>query len=121
MQAQGAERRRLERDLHDGVQQQLVALMAGIRSARTQLARDPSRVDARMVELQDEAHQALKDLRQLVSGIHPAVLSDHGLAAAVRARTARLPIKWTSSALRVAARQFGEEVETPRTSLSQRV
>jgi signal transduction histidine kinase len=113
VQAQGAERRRLERDLHDGVQQQLVALMAGIRSARTQLARDPSRVDARMVELQDEAHQALKDLRQLVSGIHPAVLSDHGLAAAVRARTARFPIQVDiECAEGMAARRFGEEVES---------
>jgi signal transduction histidine kinase len=92
VQAQEVERRRVERDLHDGVQQQLVSLLAGIRSARTQLVKHPDRTDARLEDLQEEAHQALRDLRRVVSGIHPAVLSDHGLATAVRARISRLPI-----------------------------
>jgi len=111
--AQESERRRLERDLHDGIQQQLVALMAGIRSARTQLERDSGTVDARLAALQDEAHQALKDLRRLVSGIHPAVLSDHGLATAIRASTARLPIEVeVDCAQGLVSRRFGAEVES---------
>ena len=111
--AQDAERRRLERDLHDGIQQQLVALMAGIRSARTQLARDSGMVDDRLAALQDEAHQALKDLRRLVGGIHPAVLSDHGLATAVRASTARLPIEVeVDCAEGLVSCRFGAEVES---------
>lgn len=111
--AQESERRRLERDLHDGIQQQLVALMAGIRSARTQVERDSGTVDARLAALQDEAHQALKDLRRLVSGIHPAVLSDHGLATAIRASTARLPIEVeVDCAQGLVSRRFGAEVES---------
>ena len=111
--AQESERRRLERDLHDGIQQQLVALMAGIRSARTQLARDSGMVDARLAGLQDEAHQALKDLRRLVDGIHPAVLSDHGIATAVRASTARLPIEVeVDCGEGLVSRRFGAEVES---------
>jgi signal transduction histidine kinase len=112
-QAQEAERRRVERDLHDGVQQQLVALMAGIRSARTQLSRDPDRTDERLAALQAEAHQALKDLRRLVSGIHPAVLSDYGLAAAVMTRLWRLPIQVEfECADGIAEQRFGADVES---------
>jgi signal transduction histidine kinase len=111
--AQESERRRLERDLHDGIQQQLVALMAGIRSARTQLERDSVTVEARLAALQDDAHQALKDLRRLVRGIHPAVLSDHGLATAIRATTARLPIEVeVDCAQGLVSRRFGAEVES---------
>ena len=114
VQAQDAERRRVERDLHDGVQQQLVSLMAGIRSARTQLSRrDPEEANARLAALQDEAHQALKDLRRVVSGIHPAVLTDHGLAAAVKARVANLPIDVDiDCGDGLSVRRFGEDVES---------
>jgi len=111
--AHESERRRLERDLHAGLQQQLVALMPGIRSARTHLERDSGTVDARLAALQDEAHQALKDLRRLVSGIHPAVLSDHGLATAIRAGTAPLPIEVeVDCAQGLVSRRFGAEVES---------
>ena len=114
VQAQDAERRRVERDLHDGVQQQLVSLMAGIRSARTKLSRqDPEEASARLAALQDEAHQALRDLRRVVSGIHPAVLTDHGLAAAVKARVANLPIKVDiECGDGLSVRRFGEDVES---------
>lgn len=114
VQAQEAERRRVERDLHDGVQQQLVSLMAGIRSARTQLSRqDPEEASARLTALQDEAHQALRDLRRVVSGIHPAVLTDHGLAAAVKARVANFPIKVDiECGDGLSVRRFGEDVES---------
>lgn len=114
VQAQEAERRRVERDLHDGVQQQLVSLMAGIRSARTQLSREESELaSARLAALQDEAHQALRDLRRVVSGIHPAVLTDHGLAAAVKARVANLPIEVDMECGDgLSVRRFGEDVES---------
>lgn len=114
VQAQDAERRRVERDLHDGVQQQLVSLMAGIRSARTQLSRqDPEEAGARLAAVQDEAHQALRDLRRVVSGIHPAVLTDHGLAAAVKARVAHLPIDVDiECGDGLSVRRFGKDVES---------
>ncbi len=113
VQAQEAERRRVERDLHDGIQQQLVSLMAGIRAARTQLSRDPVQAEARLAALQDEAHQALKDLRRVVAGIHPAVLTDHGLATAVRARISRLPIDVEFECPEALyGRRFGEDVES---------
>lgn len=114
VQAQDAERRRVERDLHDGVQQQLVSLMAGIRGARTQLSRqDPREATARLAALQDEAHQALRDLRRVVSGIHPAVLTDHGLAAAVKARVTNLPISVDIECGNgLSVRRFGEDVES---------
>jgi signal transduction histidine kinase len=113
VQAQEAERRRVERDLHDGIQQQLVSLMAGIRAARTQLSRDPAQAEDRLAALQEEAHQALKDLRRVVAGIHPAVLNDHGLATAVRARISRLPIDIEFECPEaLAGQRFGEEVES---------
>ena len=91
-------RRRLERDIHDGVQQELVALLARIELARLQLARDPSLVDATLTDLHSEARQALADLRDLASGIHPSVLSDRGILEAIESRAARLPIGVTIEA-----------------------
>lgn len=89
--AQDSERRRLERDIHDGVQQELVSLMAKLRLARNQLNRGELS-DAALAELQAEARQTLEDLRELAHGIHPPVLTDRGLVAAIEARTARLPL-----------------------------
>lgn len=89
--AQDVERRRLERDIHDGVQQELVSLMAKLRLARNQLDRGELS-DAALAELQAEARQTLDDLRELTHGIHPPVLTDRGLVAAIEARTARLPL-----------------------------
>ena len=85
-------RRDLERDLHDGAQQQIVALMAKLRLARNQLARDPAVAGQTLAEAQAEAQQTLQDLRELARGIHPSVLSDQGILAAVRSRIGRLPI-----------------------------
>ena len=85
-------RRDLERDLHDGAQQQIVALMAKLRLARNQLARDPAVAGQTLAEAQAEAQQTLQDLRELARGIHPSVLSDQGILAAVKSRIARLPI-----------------------------
>jgi signal transduction histidine kinase len=93
VQAEEAGRRRLERDLHDGVQQELVALLAKLRLARNQLGRDPGRAESTLAEVQDEARRALADLRELAHGIHPAVLTDRGLLDAIAARIARLPLE----------------------------
>jgi len=92
VQAEEAGRRRIERDIHDGVQQELVALLAKARLARNQLARDPSLVEATLAELQLDTRQALEDLRELAHGIHPPVLTDRGLLEAIEAQTLRLPV-----------------------------
>lgn len=92
VQAAEAERRRIERDIHDGVQQQIVALMAALALARTQLGIDPAQADATLSSLEDLVRQTHVDVRELARGIHPAVLSDRGLEEAVEARLARLPI-----------------------------
>ena len=91
--AQDAERRRLERDIHDGVQQQVVALMAKLRLARNQASRHWELATVTLEEVQADAGRLLDDLRELASGIHPVLLSDGGIVAALRARAERLPIK----------------------------
>jgi signal transduction histidine kinase len=98
VQAEETGRRRLERDIHDGVQQELVALLAKIRLARNQLGRDPSAVGAMLGELQDETRLALSDLRDLAQGIHPTVLSDRGLVEAIQDRVSRMPASVTFEA-----------------------
>jgi signal transduction histidine kinase len=98
VQAEETGRRRLERDIHDGVQQELVALMAKIRLARNQLGRDPSAVGAMLGELQEETRLALSDLRDLAQGIHPTVLSDRGLVEAIQDRVSRMPASVTIEA-----------------------
>ena len=87
-----AERRRLERDLHDGAQQRLVALALTLRVARSKLGDQVPAVG----EILDEASRDLKaaheELRELARGIHPAVLSDRGLGPAIEALAARAPV-----------------------------
>jgi signal transduction histidine kinase len=91
-----AERRRVERDLHDGAQQQLVALSLALRLTRPQPSSDPT---ARLTGLIDQADRevrlAIGELRELAHGIYPAVLADEGLAAAVEALTENSPIPVT--------------------------
>jgi signal transduction histidine kinase len=90
-----AERRRIERDLHDGVQAQLVTLAMDLGMARQKLE-GVDDVDPAVLALVERAHddskRAVSDLRNLVRGIHPAVLTDRGLDAAVSALAARSPI-----------------------------
>ncbi|MGN9908679.1 histidine kinase [Phytohabitans sp. LJ34] len=90
--AQDSERRRIERDLHDGAQQHVVALITKLRLVRNQLARGERSADKALDELQADARELLADLRDLAHGIHPPVLSDRGLVAAVEARADRLPL-----------------------------
>lgn len=92
MSAADQDRRRLERDLHDGAQQRLVSLAMTLGLAQEKLASDPEQ-GARLVrEAHDEAKRALQDLRDLARGLHPAILTDHGLEAALPALAARCPI-----------------------------
>ncbi len=81
--AQAAELRRIERDLHDGAQARLVSLAMDLGMARERMDTDPDDARARVAEAHDEAKRALVELRDLARGIHPAVLSDRGLAAAI--------------------------------------
>lgn len=92
VEAEERARRRIERDIHDGVQQELVALIARIGLARQQLDRDPGRLRETLADLQAETRQALADLRELARGIHPSVLDDRGIVEAIEGRVARLPI-----------------------------
>jgi signal transduction histidine kinase len=86
------QRRRLERDLHDGAQQRLMALGINLRLARDRIARDPQEA----VELLDtslhELSEATGELRELARGIHPAVLTDRGLEAALKGLVGRSPV-----------------------------
>jgi signal transduction histidine kinase len=83
------DRRRIERDLHDGVQQRLVTLAMDLGRAREKLDTDPDRAKALVTEAHEEAKLAIGEVRDLARGIHPAVLSDRGLDAALSSLAAR--------------------------------
>jgi signal transduction histidine kinase len=87
-----AARRRIERDLHDGAQQQLVALAIALRTARSRLERDPQAAGELLDLAARELEAAIRDLRELARGIHPAVLSNLGLGAALEALAQRMPV-----------------------------
>jgi signal transduction histidine kinase len=89
--AADAERRRLERDLHDGTQQRLVSLAMNLGMARAR-ATTVEEAQHAIAEAHEEAKSALVELRNLVRGLHPAVLEDRGLDAALSGIAARLPI-----------------------------
>ena len=78
------ERRAFERALHDGVQQQLLALAVNVQLARELCDRDPAAAGAALEALRKDVHVALDDVRRLGNAIYPAVLADHGVAAALR-------------------------------------
>ena len=84
-------RRRLERDLHDGAQQRLVALSLTLRLARARLESDPAAATDLLESAGDELAQALEQLREVARGIHPALLSDRGLRPALEALAGRAP------------------------------
>jgi signal transduction histidine kinase len=87
-----AERRRLERNLHDGAQQRLVTLAVQLRLAQERLDKDPATAGAMLDAIGEELSLALEELRELARGLHPAVLSDHGLEPALRSLANRFPI-----------------------------
>jgi signal transduction histidine kinase len=86
------ERRRLERNLHDGAQQRLVSLALNLRVARSKLRQDPGRAEELLAEAGDELDSALEELRELARGLHPAVLSERGLRPAVESLALRAPV-----------------------------
>ena len=100
-------RRRLERNLHDGAQQRLVALSLSLRLAQSKVATDPPAADTVLESAREELAAALDDLRELARGIHPAILTDRGLAAALEALASRVPTP--------------VEIETPEVELPQAV
>jgi signal transduction histidine kinase len=90
--AQDAERRRLERNLHDGAQQQLVALAVRLRLARTTASKDLAETDRMLEQLEGDVTDALENLRELARGVYPPLLADRGLAAAIEAQARRSPV-----------------------------
>jgi signal transduction histidine kinase len=111
VQAQEQERRRIERDIHDGAQQDLAALIARLSLARSRAGED--RVMRETLDgIQRDVRRILADLRELAQGIHPSVLRDGGLVAAIEDRCSRLPItvsfRWPPD---LARRRFAPEIE----------
>jgi PAS domain S-box-containing protein len=86
------ERRRLERNLHDGAQQRLVAISLSLRLALAKLESDPAAARTLLADAGDELTVALDELRELARGLHPAVLADRGLGAAVEMLAGRAPV-----------------------------
>jgi signal transduction histidine kinase len=109
--AQETERRRIERNIHDGAQQELVALVAGLGLARSKAERGDVEV-GELEELQREAGRILVSLRELAQGIHPSVLTDGGLVEAIEERCGRVPLEvavTTTPGLR--SRRFADDIE----------
>jgi signal transduction histidine kinase len=107
--AQDEERRRLERNLHDGAQQQLVALSVKVRLAQQLAARDPDAATAMLEEVQTDTTDALENLRQLARGIYPPLLADKGLVTALEAQVRRAPIP--VRVLGEGVERYGQDVE----------
>ena len=99
VEAGDAERRRLERDLHDGAQQRLVTLSLALGMARDRAAGVDPELGALIESARKEAKEALTELRELARGIHPAVLTETGLAGAIQALAERSPVATTISAV----------------------
>ncbi|WP_242884846.1 sensor histidine kinase [Actinomadura litoris] len=108
--AQDTERRRLERDLHDGAQQHLLAVAAKVGLARALLGDASPEVGALLDELHHDTGTALDTLRDLARGIFPAILAEKGLVRALRAHAARVPAE-VAVAPALAGRRFAPEVE----------
>ena len=92
IEAGDAERRRIERNLHDGAQQRLVALSVGLRLAQSKIRESPEEAGELVANVSSELAHALLELRELAQGIHPAVLTERGLATALDVLAARTPL-----------------------------
>ena len=104
-----AERRRIERDLHDGAQQHLVALAVSLRLAEDALAQEPDRLHELLGELSSELKQAMAELRTLAHGIYPPLLKDSGLVEALRVAAGRTNLEVTTT--HAGLGRYGPEVE----------
>jgi signal transduction histidine kinase len=107
--AQDEERRRLERNIHDGAQQQLVALTVKLRLLEQIAGRDPAKATEIAGQLQAEATAALDDLRDLARGIYPPLLADKGLSAALEAQARKSPVPVSVDAVDLG--RFSQDVE----------
>jgi signal transduction histidine kinase len=107
--AQDEERRKLERNLHDGAQQQLVALSVQLRLAEGLVDRDPEKTKAMLANLQTATGQAIEDLRDLARGIYPPLLADKGLVAALEAQVRKGSIDTTVESVNVT--RYPQQVE----------
>src|SRR5262249_11561211 len=92
IEAGDAERRRIERNLHDGAQQRLVALSVGLRLAQSKIRASPAEAGELLELMSRDLADALTELRELAQGIHPAVLTERGLGAALEVLVARTPL-----------------------------
>jgi signal transduction histidine kinase len=90
--AADTERRRLERNLHDGAQQRLVAIALQLRTIKGALRKDPEGAESLLNEAYGELSETLKELRELARGLHPALLTERGLEPALRALAERAPV-----------------------------
>ena len=108
--AQDQERRRIERNIHDGAQQQLVALAVKLRLADALVGKDEERAHALLGELHTETSHALEDLRDLARGIYPPLLADKGLAVALegQARKSTVPVTVASDGIG----RYPQEIES---------
>jgi signal transduction histidine kinase len=93
--AQDQERRRLERDIHDGAQQQLVALAVRLNLAKSMAAKEAPKVADLLEAIKGETQDALENLRDLARGIYPPLLADKGLAAALESQARKVPVPVT--------------------------
>jgi signal transduction histidine kinase len=107
--AQDEERRKLERNLHDGAQQQLVAMLVRLKLARTMVDRDPGKVADMLEAIQGSANDALEDLRDLARGIYPPLLADKGLVVALEAQARKSTIPTVVDAQELG--RYSQEVE----------
>ena len=109
---QDAERRRIQRNLHDGVQQEIVALSARAGLVRQQLLRgDPAAADG-LAGMQRDLAATLRDVREIAYAIHPPVLSDRGLLEAIEAQSSRVALPMAVRAdPRLRGVRFGEQIE----------
>jgi signal transduction histidine kinase len=107
--AQDEERRRIERNIHDGAQQQLVALTIKLNLTEGLIGTDPEGERELLAELRQEAASAVEDLRDLARGIYPPLLAGEGLAAALRAQAAKSPVPTSVEADGIA--RYPQDVE----------
>jgi len=107
--AQDSERRKLERNIHDGAQQQLVGLAVKLRLLDAAIAKDPEAARGMAAQLQAEAGDALENLRDLARGIYPPLLADQGLVAALESQARKAPLPVTVEAN--GSGRYGQEVE----------
>jgi signal transduction histidine kinase len=107
--AQDEERRKIERNLHDGAQQQLVALSVTARLAQQLARRDPAKVAQMLEQIQSDTSDALENLRDLARGIYPPLLADQGLVAALEAQARKAAVPTTVDGDGIG--RFGQDVE----------